>query len=250
MATKFTENIRMFQYGEVYDLENPYDYKDFTKNTVASHQIYPLGVESDAPAFTDTTTNKYSRGMRYLRGNGILDTVEDNYDVGLNDVLTISFYIKWQEANTTLHSWMQEEIYFFMARRMTNNINDAITNKFILDGFDVNHIEYQFMKIVVDNPAKKVSVQIENNPVQEDSIEQVEYNLATNSFIYIGIEPDQDFVQPAMLGISPIIDDFKLTIADADSGDSKKSAYNGKRAKVPLWTQDYKQHFSSTLKIY
>ena len=244
MATKLIENIRMFQIGEIYDLENPYNYKDLTKNTTSSHRIDALGVEPETPLFNDTNNNKYSRAMRMTRGCGIVDNSSTDYTVTENDVLTISCYIWWQESNIKLNEWMQDDLYFYINR-------NTVVNSIQLEGFTPKTAENaQFLKIVVDNPARKITIKIDNTINEISDIDAVSFNLATNSYIYIGINPDKDFYQPAMMGETPIIDDFKLTISSEEADDSKKSVYNTPRNITPLYWNDFKQKFTSQLKIY
>ena len=241
MPAKLLENIRMFQIGELYDVANPYDYKTSTHNTASSHKIDPLGVEPDTPLFTDTVYNRWSRSMRFGYGSGIVDNSELDYTVDANDVLTISFYLKWQEANEKLHDWIQEPIYFYISRNKNVNFIE-------LAGW--NKATFQFVKITVSNPAKTAVVKIDDTVNTLNLNEAIPFNLATNSFIYIGINPNGDYGQPAMMGETPIIDDLRITIDSVEAADAKSTSYSTNRTKDPLWWYNFGFSGGSVLRIY
>ena len=102
------KNFRMFQAGEVYDLES--SITDVTK-------VSALGVEPDVSVFKDDNEinpdiseddieYQYSRAMRFFRGNGIVDNTKTDYTCSVGEILYITMYIKWKIPETS-HPWLQ-----------------------------------------------------------------------------------------------------------------------------------------------
>lgn len=246
MALK--KNFRMFQVGEVYDLEA--SNKDVTK-------ISALGVEPDVPVFQDDIEAnpdidpsdikyQYSRAMRFMSGNGIVDNLSTSYSyyVSTNDILTISFYLKWhQNVTNKVYEWRRLNIYFFINRNGT-------IDKFRIRAFDNSFsTDYQFIKIVINNPEEKISIQVDANEEESISIVNKAFNLGEDSYIYLGVDPSLQDQSPALNGIVPIIDDLKITIDEQESNDQKQTNYIHERNLIPLWIP-LNLHILNILRVY
>lgn len=242
------KNFRMFQAGEVYDLES--SKTDVTK-------ISALGVEPDVSVFKDDNEidpeidpsdieYQYSRAMRFMSGNGIVDNLSTSYSyyVSTNDILTISFYLKWHQKNTTkVYEWRQMNIYLYINRNGT-------IDKLRVKAFDNNFIvDYSFIKIVINNPEGEMSIQVDSNEKEYKTIINKAFNLGEDSYIYLGVDPSLQDQSPALNGIIPIIDDLRITIDEQESNDQSQINYIHKRNLIPLWIP-LNVHNLNILRVY
>ena len=293
------ENIRMFQIGELYNL-------DSSSNSFTNFNA--LGVEPDIARFEDAMepefktkikntktikvlntkaeeliASKYSRAMRFTRGSGIIDNATNSgnyeksyskqiiqngtsasYNVGATEVLTIRFWLKWQESSASSHSWLQKPIYCILKR------DGILENALILqdsDGLPLFNItsNWYYVKIIVDNATrvfktkifnpieKSETITYDSTPVEvSETITSKSFNLSQNSYIYLGIDPYKDFEEPAMMGMTPIIDDMVITIASIEDTTGPEEAVKNSRNILPLFYDWFNnQHYSKeVLRIY
>ena len=262
----FKEDIRMFQIGEVYNLE---------PSNSSYIQPHPLGVEPFSPKFKDDNEidpsidqknikYQYSRSMRCNRGNGLIASNNDtSYQVNMNQILTITSYIRWIGGDDDSHIWMQDPIYFYFK---INNDDPIIIRLALKNGNDYEELfentdGFQFMKIVINNASRDITISVTSkdyNGTTNTLVRTVTgqlrsskaFNLATDSFIYIGINPDKDIYQPAMKGIIPILDNLTINIDTVEDPTNIDTKFSIPRNVIPLWTKFWDQKISGFLRVY
>lgn len=230
----------------------------------------------------DTILSKYSKAMRFSRGSGIIDNTTSSgnyqkdyntqiikngtsasYNVGATEILTIRFWLRWAETNASAHSWLQKTIYCALQR---NGINETPlmleSNGLCLFKTTSN---WYYVRIVVDNAHRVFKIQI-YNPIEDsetvtyddtpievsETITSQSFNLSQQSYIYLGIDPYKDFEEPAMMGMTPIVDDMVITISNTEDTTGPEEAVAKKRNVLPLFYDWFtNKHYSKEiLRIY
>lgn len=293
MALK--ENIRMFQIGEVYNL-NPESgrYTNFCNLGTEPEEPHIIdGIEVELKEKTDNNgktvleinktreqapASKYSRSMLFSRGSGIIDSkspikhfsnfnenfpitkneTSADYSVSVSEVLTVRFFLKWKEKPMSSHVWLQKPIFCALQRSTPTGGGGVLKleDEHYACAFKVTD-DWYYVRIVVNNPAGKFKIDI-YNPIRNEEDDTVTYpgipitfsttisarkfNLSTEqSYIYLGINPYRDFDEPAMLGITPIVDDLSITIANEEDKTGPLEAVETAHNKLPLFYHWFKE---------